>query len=121
MTEETLFTKIINKEIPADILFQDDRVTAFRDISPQAPTHLLIVPNKPIPTVNDVTEQDQATLGYLFIVAKKLAQQEGLAENGYRLVINCGDHGGQEVYHLHMHLLGGKQLGHMLPTDNAQD
>ncbi|WP_424946852.1 HIT domain-containing protein [Candidatus Spongiihabitans sp.] len=117
MTEETLFTKIINREIPADILFQDDRVTAFRDIYPQAPTHILIVPNKPIPTVNDATEQDQAVLGQLFIVAKKLAEQEGLADNGYRLIINCGEHGGQEVYHLHMHLLGGKRLGRMVAAD----
>ncbi|MFC1664077.1 HIT domain-containing protein, partial [Pseudomonadota bacterium] len=78
-------------------------------------THVLIVPNKPIPTVNDVTDEDAATLGHLFIAAAKIAKQEGIAEDGYRLIINCGRHGCQEVYHLHMHLLGGEQLGHMLP------
>jgi histidine triad (HIT) family protein len=114
MSENTLFTKIINREIPADILFQDDRATAFRDIHPQAPTHILIVPNKPIPTVNDVTEEDEATLGHLFIVAAKLAEQEGISENGYRLIVNCGNHGGQVVFHLHMHLLGGRPIGRMV-------
>ncbi len=114
MTEDTLFSKIINKEIPAEILYQDDRATAFRDIHPQAPTHVLIVPNKPIPSVNDVSEEDEAILGHLFVVARKLAQEEGIAEDGYRLLINCGRHGGQEVYHLHMHLLGGRPLGRML-------
>ena len=114
MTEDTLFSKIINKEIPADILYQDDRATAFRDIHPQAPTHVLIVPNKPIPSVNDVSEEDEAILGHLFVVARKLAREEGIAEDGYRLLINCGRHGGQEVYHLHMHLLGGRPLGRML-------
>lgn len=111
---ETLFTKIVKREIPADILFQDDRVTAFRDIHPQAPSHVLIIPNKPIPSVNDVTAEDEAVLGYLFVVARKLAEQEGIAESGYRLLINCGDDGGQEVYHLHMHLLGGRPLGRMV-------
>ena len=115
MSEDTLFSKIVKKEIPADILFQDDRVTAFRDINPQAPTHVLIIPNKIIPTVNDVTPEDEATLGHLFVVARQLAEQEGIAEDGYRLVINCGRHGNQEVYHLHMHLVGGRQLGRMLP------
>jgi histidine triad (HIT) family protein len=114
MTEDTLFVKIVNRDIPTDILFQDERVTAFRDIHPQAPTHILIIPNKPVPTVNDVTPEDEAVLGYLFIVAQKLAIQEGIAADGYRLIINCGDHGGQEVYHLHMHLLGGKRLGRMV-------
>ena len=114
MTEETLFTKIVKGEIPADILFQDDRATAFRDIHPQAPSHILIIPNKPIPSVNDIGEEDEALVGYLFTVARQLAQQEGIADNGYRLLINCGPHGGQEVYHLHMHLLGGRPLGRMI-------
>ena len=114
MSEDTLFTKIINREIPADILFQDDRATAFRDIHPQAPTHVLIIPNKPIPTINDVTEDDEATLGHLFVVAAKLAEQEGISENGYRLIVNCGSHGGQVVFHLHMHLLGGRPIGRMV-------
>ena len=114
MNEPTLFTRIVNREIPADIVFQDDRVTAFRDIQPQAPSHVLIIPNKPIPMVNDVTTEDEAVLGYLFIVAKNIAIQEGIAENGYRLIVNCGSHGGQVVDHLHMHLLGGRPLGRMV-------
>ena len=114
MGEETIFSKIIRGEIPANIVFQDDTVTAFRDISPQAPTHILIIPNKLIPTVNDVTAEDEQVLGHLFVVAAKIAQQEGIAEDGYRLVMNCNKHGGQEVFHIHMHLLGGKPLGPLL-------
>ena len=114
MAEETIFSKIIRGEIPADIVFQDDTVTAFRDISPQAPTHILIIPNKLIPTVNDVTAQDEQVLGHLFVVAAKIAQQEGIAEDGYRLIMNTNKHGGQEVFHIHMHLLGGKPLGPLL-------
>ncbi len=114
MPEDTIFSKIIRGEAPADIVFHDDRVTAFRDINPQAPTHILIVPNREIPTVNDVTESDEADLGHLFVVAAKLAQKEGIAKDGYRLIVNCGQHGGQIVFHLHMHLLGGQPLGRML-------
>jgi histidine triad (HIT) family protein len=114
MPQETIFSKIIRQEIPADILYQDDRVTAFRDINPQAPTHILIIPNKVIPTVNEVTPEDEATLGHLFVVAVQIARQEGVAENGYRLLVNCGRHAGQEVFHLHMHLFGGRPLGPML-------
>ena len=110
----TIFSKIISGEIPADIVYQDDLVTAFRDINPQAPTHILIVPNKEIPTVNDLTEADEQVAGRLLLVAKKLAAQEGIAEDGYRLMINCNQHGGQEVFHLHLHLLGGRPLGPML-------
>lgn len=110
----TIFSKIIAKEIPAQIVYEDDRVTAFKDINPQAPTHILIIPNKEIPTVNDVAPEDEALLGHLFIVARQIAQQQGIAESGYRLIINCRDDGGQEVYHLHMHLLGGRNLGPML-------
>lgn len=114
MAEETIFSKIIRKEIPANIVYQDDLVTAFRDISPQAKTHILIIPNKVIQTVNDVTEQDEIMLGRLFSVAAKLAKEEGIAEDGYRLIVNCNKHGGQEVFHLHMHLVGGEPLGRML-------
>ncbi|PJG83837.1 purine nucleoside phosphoramidase [Caviibacterium pharyngocola] len=114
MTEETIFSKIIRKEIPANIVYQDELVTAFRDIAPQAATHILIIPNRLIPTVNDVTEQDEVALGRLFTVAAKLAEQEGIAQDGYRLIVNCNRHGGQEVFHLHMHLLGGEPLGAML-------
>ncbi|OEF23530.1 purine nucleoside phosphoramidase [Vibrio rumoiensis] len=114
MAEETLFSKIIRKEIPSDMLYQDDLVTAFRDINPRAPSHILIIPNKLIPTTNDVEEEDERVMGRLFTVAKKLAKQEGIAENGYRLIVNCNTHGGQEVYHVHMHLVGGQPLGPML-------
>ncbi|MBM4225013.1 MAG: HIT domain-containing protein, partial [Gammaproteobacteria bacterium] len=93
---------------------QDDRVTAFRDIHPRAPVHILIVPNKPIPTANDIEDSDEALVGHMFIVARDLAKREGIAENGYRLIINCNTHGGQEVYHLHVHLVGGAPLGPML-------
>ena len=110
----TLFTKIINGEIPADIVFKDDQVTAFRDISPQAPVHILIVPNKEIPTVNDVVPEDEKLIGYMFSAAKKIAEQEGVAESGYRLLVNCNRDAGQEIFHLHMHLFGGRRLGPML-------
>jgi histidine triad (HIT) family protein len=114
MAQETIFSKIIRKEIPAQIVYQDDLVTAFRDINPQAPTHILIVPNKVIPTVNDVTAEDELALGRLFTVAKRIAEQEGIAESGYRLLVNCNRDAGQEVYHLHMHIFGGRPLGPML-------
>lgn len=110
----TIFSKIIAGDIPADIVYQDELVTAFRDINPQAPTHILIVPNKEIATVNDLSEEDERVAGRLLLVAKKLAAQEGIAEDGYRLMINCNAHGGQEVFHVHMHLLGGRPLGPML-------
>ena len=110
----TLFTKIIEREIPAEIVYKDDKVTAFRDINPLAPVHVLIVPNKEIPGVNDMTDEDEALLGHLFTVAKKVAKKEGIAEDGYRLIVNGGRHGGQEVPHLHMHLFGGRYLGPML-------
>jgi len=114
MPEETIFSRIVRREIPADVLYQDELVTAFRDISPQAPTHVLIVPNEPIPTAADVRPEHEAALGRMFTVAAKVAAQEGL-EKGYRLIVNCKEHGSQEVYHLHMHLVGGKRLGRMLP------
>ncbi len=113
MAEETIFSKIIRKEIPADIVYQDELVTAFRDINPRAPTHILIIPNKVIPSVDDVAAEDEAMLGCLFTIAKKVAEQEGLIK-GYRLIINCREHGQQEVFHLHMHLLGGQPLGPMV-------
>ncbi|MCG7497093.1 purine nucleoside phosphoramidase [Vibrio sp. Of7-15] len=114
MAEETIFSKIIRKEIPADILYQDDLVTAIRDINPRAPSHILIIPNKLIPTMNDIEADDELVMGRLFTVAKKLAEAEGIAEDGYRVIMNCNSHGGQEVYHIHMHLVGGRPLGPML-------
>ncbi|HAA74240.1 TPA: purine nucleoside phosphoramidase [Candidatus Latescibacteria bacterium] len=114
MAEETIFSKIIRKEIPADIVYQDDLVTAFRDINPQAPAHILVIPNKLIPTMDDVETEDEAVLGRMMTVASKIAREEGIADDGYRLMINCKQHGGQEVYHIHLHVLGGRPLGPML-------
>ncbi len=114
MAEETIFSKIIRREIPADVVYQDDLVTAFRDINPRAPSHILIIPNKLIPTINDVEQEDELALGRMVTVAKQLAKEEGIDENGYRLIMNCNSHGGQEVYHIHMHLVGGEPLGPML-------
>jgi len=94
MAEETIFSKIIRREIPADILYQDDLVTAFRDINPRAPSHILIIPNQFIATVNDIQDSDELTLGRMFTVAKKLAIAEGIDEDGYRLIMNCNSHGG---------------------------
>ncbi len=113
MAEDTLFARIVAGEIPADIVFQDELVTAFCDINPQAPVHILIVPNRAIPTVDDVTPTDEVALGRMFTAARKIAEQKGL-RHGYRLVINCKEHGHQEVFHLHMHLVGGRPLGPML-------
>jgi histidine triad (HIT) family protein len=110
----TIFSKIINGEVPADIVYQDEQVTAFRDIRPQAPIHILIVPNKEIPTVNDITVDDERLIGHMFIVAKQIAAQEGVAENGYRLLINCNRDANQEIFHLHLHLFAGRPLGPML-------
>lgn len=110
----TIFERIVRREIPADIVYQDDLVTAFRDIAPRAPTHIVIVPNRAIPTVNDATVEDEPALGRMFTVARALAEAEGIAEGGYRLIVNCNEHGGQEVFHLHMHLVGGRPLGPML-------
>ena len=110
----SLFSQIIRGELPGDILYQDDLVTAFRDINPAASTHVLIVPNKLIATVNDLTEDDEQIAGRMLLAARKVAEQEGIAEDGYRLIINCNRHGGQEVYHLHLHLIGGRPLGPMI-------
>ncbi|MFN3920363.1 MAG: HIT domain-containing protein [Methylohalobius sp.] len=110
----TIFEKIIQGELPADIVYRDEQVTAFRDIRPAAPTHILIVPNRAIPTVNDVQPEDEPLLGHMIYVAKLLAEREGIAQDGYRLIINCNRNGGQEVFHLHLHLIGGRPLGPMV-------
>jgi histidine triad (HIT) family protein len=114
MSDKTVFVKIIEGKADADIVYQDNLVTAFRDIRPQAPCHVLIVPNRPIATVNDVTPEDEPALGRMFAVAARLAREEGVASDGYRLIVNCNRHGGQVIYHLHMHLIGGRPLGPML-------
>ena len=113
MAKDTIFSKIVRGEIPADTVYQDDLVTAFRDIRPLTPTHILVVPNRAIPTLADVTPEHEAVLGRMLRVAADLAADEGIAQGGYRIVINCREHGGQEVHHLHLHLLGGRPLGRM--------
>jgi histidine triad (HIT) family protein len=107
----TLFEKIITGELPADIVYRDSRVVAFLDIRPAAPVHLLIVPLKPIPTTDDIEDADESLIGHMVIVARDLARQRGISSSGYRLIINCNPDSGQEVYHLHLHLLGGRPLG----------
>ncbi len=109
-TTDTIFAKIARREIPAQIVYQDDEVTAFRDLNPAAPTHILIVPNRVIPTLNDATPGDERVLGKLLLTAQKLAAQEGIAAGGYRVVMNCNSDGGQSVYHIHLHLLGGRKM-----------
>jgi len=106
----TIFSKIISKEIHADILFENDNILAFRDISPQAPVHFLVIPKKEIRTLNDINEEDKSLIGELFMVAKEIAKKEGISEKGYRTIFNCNEHGGQTVYHIHLHVLGGRQL-----------
>lgn len=106
----TLFSKIINREVSADIVYEDEHVLAFNDINPQAPTHILIIPKKPIATLNDIGEEDLALVGRLQYTAAKLAKELGFAEDGYRVVMNCNENGGQTVYHIHMHLMGGRRF-----------
>lgn len=108
---DCLFCKIVNGDIPADIVYQSDEVVAFRDINPQAPTHVLIIPREHIATINDLESGDETTVGNLFLAAKVIATQEGIAEPGYRVAMNCNEAAGQTVFHLHLHLLGGRQLG----------
>ncbi len=107
---DTIFSKIIERELPADIVYEDDEIMAFRDIAPQAPVHVLIIPKIEIPTVNDIVPEQAELVGRLILAAQKIAADEGIAEDGYRLVINCNRHGCQEVFHLHVHLVGGRQL-----------
>lgn len=107
---DDLFLKIIDREIPADIVHEDDEILAFRDIDPQAPVHILVVPRRRIATINDLAEDDAGLVGRMVLTARKLAADEGLAEDGYRLVFNCNEKGGQSVFHIHLHLLGGRQM-----------
>jgi histidine triad (HIT) family protein len=107
---DTLFGKIVAGEIPADIVYEDDDVLAFRDVAPQAPTHILVIPRKPIPTLNDLEPGDAELVGKLFLAAKKIAAAESIAQAGYRTVINCNAAAGQTIYHLHLHLLGGRPM-----------
>lgn len=110
----TVFSKIVAGEMEAEIVHRDERVTAFRDINPAAPVHILIVPNREIATLNDLEDADEALAGHMLLVARKLAAAQGIAESGYRVIINCNREGGQEVYHLHLHLMGGRPMGPMV-------
>jgi histidine triad (HIT) family protein len=109
MSEKTIFKKIIDREIPADIVHEDELCLAFRDISPQAPTHVLVIPKKEIPSLDSIADEDQALLGHLLLVVRNLARELGLGR-GYRLVVNCGREAGQAVDHLHFHILGGRPM-----------
>ncbi len=108
---KTLFEKIVAREIPATIVYEDDKVLAFRDVKPQAPTHVLIVPKKPIPRISDATPEDHAILGHLLLKASEVARQQGLLPGGFRLVFNNGPDAGEAVPHVHCHILGGRKLG----------
>ena len=110
MSMSSLFTKIINKEIPAEIIYEDNDILAFNDINPQAPVHVLIIPKKEIKTINDIEVEDKEILGKIFLVAKKIAKKLNIDKTGYRTVFNCNEDGGQSVYHIHLHLLGGRKL-----------
>lgn len=111
---DCIFCKIIDREIPSQIVYEDDDVIAFNDVNPVAPVHVLIIPKKHIPTTADLAEEDAALIGKIFLVAKKIAEEKGLAEDGYRIVNNCKYVGGQEVFHIHFHLVGGEKLGHFV-------
>lgn len=110
-TNDTVFGKILRGELPCDKVYEDDDVLAFRDIHAAAPTHILIIPKTHIPTINDATDADAPLLGKMLLTAANIARDEGVADDGYRLVINCNRQGGQTVYHLHLHLLAGRSLG----------
>ncbi len=109
-TQETIFSKIIRREIPADIVYEDELALAFKDVNPQAPVHILVIPKKAITKLSDADPEDQALLGHLLLIVKRVAEEAGLT-NGYRVVINTGYNGGQTVHHMHLHILGGRQMG----------
>ena len=108
---DCLFCKILSGDIPADIIYESDSAIAFRDISPQAPTHVLVIPRKHIATINDLDEDDQQIVGSLYLAAKEIARAEGISDEGYRAVMNCNEGAGQSVFHIHLHVLGGRALG----------
>ncbi|KYH34526.1 HIT-like protein [Clostridium tepidiprofundi DSM 19306] len=108
--ENCIFCKIINNEIPSEKVYEDDKVLCFKDINPEAPVHILIIPKEHISSVNELNEENADIISYIFLIAKKLAKQLGIAENGYRIVNNCGNDGGQTVEHIHFHMLGGRNL-----------
>jgi len=108
---DCLFCRIIAREVPATIVYEDDRALAFRDLHPQAPTHVLVVPRTHVAIIDDIEESHEADIGHLFRVAAEVAKKEGLTSRGYRTVMNCGEEAGQSVFHLHLHVLGGKAMG----------
>ncbi len=111
MSDDCIFCKIAAGEIPGDIVYQDDQVVAFRDLNPQAPTHVLVIPREHISTINDLQEHHAELVGRLYLAAKRVAAEEGIAERGYRTVMNCNAEAGQTVFHIHLHLLGGRPMG----------
>lgn len=109
--EECIFCKIINKQIPSDIIYEDEQIIAFNDIHPVAPIHILIIPKKHIPSLVEIEKEDEKLIGNIYGIINKIAEAKNIKEKGYRVIVNCGKDGGQEVQHLHFHLLAGKQLG----------
>ena len=109
--EDCIFCKIIKKEIPSSIVYEDSEILAFRDINPVAPVHILVIPKKHISSLIDLNEEDELVIGRIYTVINKIVKQEGIDEKGFRVVVNCGEDGGQEVKHLHFHIIGGKKLG----------
>lgn len=109
--EDCIFCKIIKREIPSSIVYEDDEIIAFKDIQPAAPIHILVIPKKHIPSLVQLQKEDEAVIGRIYTVINKIAEEQGVKEKGYRVIVNCGKDGGQEVGHLHFHLLAGKQLG----------
>ncbi|MAQ88701.1 MAG: histidine triad nucleotide-binding protein [Rhodopirellula sp.] len=110
MSEPTIFKRIINGEIPANVVYEDEQCLAFHDVAPQAPVHILVIPKKEIASIDDLSAEDEQLVGHLFLVIQQIAREQGLAENGYRVICNCGEGGGQTVFHLHYHLMGGRNL-----------
>ena len=110
MSEPTIFKRIIDGEIPANIVYEDEQCLAFHDVTPQAPVHILVIPKKEITSIDDLSTEDEQLVGHLFLVIQQIAREQGLAENGYRVICNCGEGGGQTVFHLHYHLMGGRNL-----------
>ena len=108
--EDCLFCKIAKKEIPADIVYEDEEILAFEDIAPQAPVHIVVIPKKHIEKITEITEEDEKVIGKIYTVINKIAKEKNIADDGFRVIINCGENGRQEVKHIHFHLLGGKKL-----------
>ncbi|NPA39708.1 MAG: histidine triad nucleotide-binding protein [Thermodesulfobacteria bacterium] len=106
-----IFCKIVNKEIPADVVYEDDKVIAFNDINPQAPYHILVIPKKHISTLLELTEEDKELIGHIYMVINKIAKEKGFADRGYRVVVNCKEEAGQTVFHIHFHILAGREMG----------